>query len=72
MKLRQKTLLIVGGALMSLTAVLYATSFAIVLNRYQQVEEQEMRLNVIRTLEALQNELETLQVTSTDYSAWDD
>ncbi|KGF72200.1 hypothetical protein DO97_11660 [Neosynechococcus sphagnicola sy1] len=57
---------------MSLTAVLYATSFAIVLNRYQQVEEQEMRLNVIRTLEALQNELETLQVTSTDYSAWDD
>ena len=72
MKLRNKTLLIAGIALVGLTVVLYVFAVTILLNGFVIIEEQNTRENVERTLTAVSDELTNLSSINRDYASWDD
>ncbi|VVB54055.1 Methanogenesis regulatory histidine kinase FilI [uncultured archaeon] len=72
MKLRRKTLLIIGVTFLSLFLVVYATSQIILLKSFSELEEQNTRQNVERATNAFQDEIETLKTLSIDWAAWDD
>jgi signal transduction histidine kinase len=72
MSIRTKTLLIVGLTLLSLIAVLYASSHAILLQSYLKLEEEGLIRNVQRAHSPVQDEIAFLQRTSIDYAHWDD
>jgi sensor domain CHASE-containing protein len=72
MALRRKVLLVVGASLAGLIIVLYLISRALLLNSYVNLEEQDVRRNVQRALNNLQNETEALSSTAADWAYWDD
>src|SRR5574341_2261424 len=72
MKLRTKTLLIVGLTLGVVFVVLYAALSSIMQRSFGEVEQQDVQRNVHRALEALQNDLSTLDFTLNDWAPWDD
>lgn len=72
MKLRNKTLLIIVAVLLSLNATLYAIACTILMQGYATVEEETMRQNVQRSLNALKEDLHDLSTTTLAWSAWDD
>jgi sensor domain CHASE-containing protein len=72
MKLRPKTLLIVGLTLGVVFVVLYAALSRIMRRSFGAVEEQDVQRNVHRALEALQSDLNTLDFTLNDWAPWDD
>lgn len=71
MKLRRKTLLIVGIAILCLNAVLYAVSELHLLRNFQNLEAQYVRQDVVRALDTLSNEFSRLNTIAQDYSEWD-
>lgn len=71
MKLRRKTLLIVGIAILCLNAVLYAVSELHLLRNFQDLEAKYVRQDVVRALDTLSNELSRLNTIAQDYSEWD-
>ncbi|MBD1936610.1 response regulator [Microcoleus sp. FACHB-68] len=72
MKLRKKTLLIVGAALITLNAVLYATASTILLRDFQRLEEQGVRKDLARAVNTLGDEISKLNTIVQDQAAWDD
>lgn len=72
MTLRKKTLLIIGVTLVGLIVILYGTASTIVLNSFNNLEAQTTRRNVERAVNALQDSLTTLELTTKDYAEWDD
>ncbi len=72
MQLRKKTLLIIGAALISLILVLYATASTILLHDFQNLEAQYVRQDVARALDALDDDLSSLDTSAQDYAEWDD
>ncbi|WP_445246786.1 response regulator [Microcoleus sp. OTE_8_concoct_300] len=72
MQLRKKTLLIIGAALISLIMVLYATASTILLHDFHNLEAQYVRQDVARALDALDEELSSLNTSAQDYAEWDD
>ncbi len=72
MKLRQKTLLIISAALVSLIGVLYATAAFILYNDFHQLEVQDIQQDVIRALNALDANLANLDTLAQDHAKWDD
>lgn len=72
MKLRMKTLIIVGVMIVSMVAALYGVSQIILLNSFEELEEQYASENVERALAALSDELSVLDDTTYDWAAWDD
>lgn len=72
MKLRQKTLLIIGATLAGLTSVLYVTSSTILLGSLKKAEEQEARQVVKGVLSVFSQTEDDLNSRFTDWSAWDD
>lgn len=72
MKLRQRTLLMIGVALLSLVGVLYATSSTILLGNVARLEAEDTRRNVHRSLDAFQQEIDKLNFTVRDWAEWDD
>ncbi|HLO48012.1 MAG TPA: CHASE4 domain-containing protein [Kamptonema sp.] len=72
MKLRHKTLLIIGATLAGLTSVLYVTSSTILLGSLKKAEEQEARQVVKGVLSVFSQTEEDLNARFTDWSAWDD
>lgn len=72
MKLRTKTLLIVGLTLGVVFIILVAALSGIMRRSFGAVEEQDVQRNVHRALEALQNDLNTLDFTLNDWAPWDD
>lgn len=72
MNLREKTLVIIGITLVGLVTILYAASQAIIMNSFAELEEQTTRQDVKRVLNALSNDLATLDSTTYDWAAWDD
>ncbi len=72
MKLRKKTLIIVGMTIISLVTILYAASQTILLDSFVKLEEQDTRQNVERVLSALSSEFSNLDVFTSDWAAWDD
>ncbi|MEG4410971.1 response regulator [Microcoleus sp. C2C3] len=72
MQLRKKTLLIIGAALISLIMVLYATASTILLHDFHNLEAQYVRQDVGRALDALDEDLLSLNISAQDYAEWDD
>lgn len=72
MTLRSKTLFIVGITLLGLIGVLYITSTTILLGGFARVEEQNTRRNVQRALDAYTDEIAKIDITTHDWSAWND
>lgn len=72
MSLRRKTLVIIGVVLASLVVLLVALSQTVLLDSFRQLEEREMRQNVLRAVNALDEELATLNTSCADYAYWDD
>lgn len=72
MKLRNKTLLIIVAVLLSLNAGLYAIASTILMQGYIKIEEEMMRQNVQRSLNAINEELNDLSETTLAWASWDD
>lgn len=72
MKLRQKTLLLIGLTLTGLVGILYATLSTIFRSSFAELEERNAHQNMRRVQEAVFEELETLNRTTADYAKWDD
>ncbi|MGL5065554.1 MAG: CHASE4 domain-containing protein, partial [Microcoleus sp.] len=72
MQLRKKTLLIVAAALICLILALWATASTILLHDFRNLEAQSVRQEVARALDALDDNLATLDTSARDYAAWDD
>ncbi|HEX5691655.1 MAG TPA: CHASE4 domain-containing protein, partial [Roseiflexaceae bacterium] len=70
--LRTRTLLIVLTTLLGLIVVLYLPVRFLLLDSYLSIEEQDVRNNTERALNALADELSALSRTAGDYAAWDD
>jgi PAS domain S-box-containing protein len=72
MKLRTKTLVMIGAALLSLIVVLYATASTILLHNFHDLEAQYVYQDVARALDALDDDLSDLNTSARDYAEWDD
>ncbi|MDF0552751.1 CHASE4 domain-containing protein [Kamptonema sp. UHCC 0994] len=72
MKLRHKTLLIIGATLAGLTSVLYITSSTILLRSLKKAEEQEARQVVNGVLSVFGQTEDDFNSRFADWSAWDD
>ncbi len=69
--LRNKTLLIVCLTLAGLIVVLYGLSRTVLLRNFASLESAGTQRNVERAVSALENDLDSLDETVSDYSAWD-
>jgi signal transduction histidine kinase len=72
MTLRQKTLLTIGLTLVGLIVVLYFIAVVLTQDRLTSLEQQITRQNIERVVNAMQDDLASLDVTTEDYAAWDD
>ncbi|GAB4422026.1 MAG: hypothetical protein Fur0044_19840 [Anaerolineae bacterium] len=72
MTLRTKTLLVIGVTLLGLIALLYITGSAIWLDSFASLEEQITGQNVRRAVNAIFDDLKTLDALAGDYAEWDD
>lgn len=61
MTLRQKTLLIIAATLIGLLVLLYAAFDATLIRRFEALEEQNTRINVIRLLSTISGQLTDLE-----------
>ena len=72
MSLRRKTLLIVGMTLVGLCLALYLFARTAVLNRFAQLERQEIQQDLDRVSKSIANEYDLLATTARDDSQWDE
>lgn len=72
MKLRKRTLLIIGATLALLIVFLYATSSVILTKGFARVEEQDTQKNVQRVTEAISDDISALNGVAGDWAAWDE
>jgi len=72
MTLRQKTLWLVGGALVGLLVLLLSVSSTILLKGFTDLEAEGVEKNLTRLNKLLSQELDNLSVEARDYAAWDD
>jgi len=72
MKLHKKTLLIIGAALISLIVVLYTTASFILIHNFHNLETESVHQDVVRAMEALEDDLSTLDAIAQDHAKWDD
>jgi signal transduction histidine kinase len=69
--LRAKTLLIIVITLLGLIVVLYLPLRIILLGSFLSLEQQDIQQHVERAANALQDDIATLDQTTTDYAGWD-
>ena len=72
MRLRTKTLLVIGATLVGLVGVLYATSSTILLRSLTRAEEHNARQVVKGTINIFAETGNDLSVTAVDWAKWDD
>lgn len=72
MKLRKKTLIISGIALACLILIVLAISTIVIMNSYIELEKKYAEKNVIRVINALEDDISTLDTFVYDWAAWDD
>ena len=72
MKLRRKTLLIVGAVLIALNVVLYATSSVLLLRNVHKLEESYVLQDIEHVEQAIATEFASLSTIAQDYAEWDD
>ena len=70
--LRTKTLIILATTLAGLLLIAYIPLRLIVLESFITLEQQSVRQNVERAANALEDDLATLERTTSDYANWDD
>jgi PAS domain S-box-containing protein len=68
MSLRRKTIIILGLTILSLIAILFAVSQAILLNSFTNLENRETHIGLGRVLQSLDSELERLDGRAYDYA----
>lgn len=72
MTLRQKTLLTIGLTLLCSIAVLYILLSTILLDRFAELERQDVQQKVVQVQNALSDNLTKLRFTIRDWAEWDD
>jgi PAS domain S-box-containing protein len=72
MRIRNKTLAILGITFIFLFAFLIVTTEQIMGSSYEELEEKEVGQNVARASEALGAKVNSLAIIACDYGAWDD
>lgn len=72
MTLRVKTLAITALTLGTLLVLLYLTARVILLDNYNQLEEQKVTRDMKRTVSALDNNISNLRDFTGDWAGWDD
>ncbi|HUS69260.1 MAG TPA: diguanylate cyclase [Anaerolineae bacterium] len=72
MTLRNKTMAILGAAILALMALLYVSSRTILLDSFARLEDEATRRDVQRVLNAVDNQLRELDTTTDDWAGWDD
>lgn len=72
MRLRNRTLSIIGLTLAGLIVILYGTSRVILLDGFARLEDHDVRRNVGRALSALGDRLASLDAVVEDWATWDD
>ncbi|MGD1902496.1 MAG: response regulator [Geitlerinemataceae cyanobacterium] len=72
MKLRRKTLLIVGAVLIALNVVLYATSSILLLRSVHALEDSYVLQDIEHVEQAIDTEFDSLSTIAQDYAEWDD
>jgi len=72
MKIRGKTLIIIGVTVICLIGLLHVVATTVITNTVARLEEQATSQNVDRFVGALSHELDNLNSTARDYASWDD
>ena len=72
MSLRVKSLLVTAATMATLLVVFLVLTRFIITESYTRLEQQDTAEHVARAVNALTNELETLNRTDNDYAGWDD
>jgi sensor domain CHASE-containing protein len=72
MTLSKKILIVVGFTFLFVVGVLYAITSNIVLGSFVKLEEQNVRTNVKRVHNALQDKLAELDATAGDWAPWNE
>ncbi|VXD24628.1 putative two-component hybrid sensor and regulator [Planktothrix serta PCC 8927] len=72
MKLRKKTLLIIGAALIGLIVAMYITASMLLVHDFRHLESQYVRQDVVRALNAINDDLDSLDLIAQDQAKWDD
>ncbi|HWR26128.1 MAG TPA: response regulator [Methanosarcina sp.] len=72
MKIREKTLAIVGVTLIFLFTLLVIATDEIVGNSFEQLENKEVSKNIGRATAAMDSKVEALGTVLRDYAAWED
>lgn len=72
MKLRQKTLLVIGATLVGMVGMFYVAASTILLRAIEQAEQQSNRQTTQGVLNMLTQEKEDFNQRFTDWAAWDD
>ena len=72
MTLRKKTITIIGLTFFCITAILLTISLIITREGFTDIEHKEIRKDVERSMNVIENEISRLDETAHDYAAWDD
>lgn len=72
MSLKNKTLLVICGALILLIFLLYISSQKIILEGFSRLEETEIQVNVQRATNGLSDKITSINITLKDWAYWDD
>lgn len=72
MSLHKKTIFVAVITLFIATIILFVASQSILLRSYEQLEEQDTAQNVQRAINAIHNDIMTLNVKTRDWAWWDD
>ena len=72
MKLRKKTLMIIGAALIGLIVAMYISASLLLVHDFSQLESQYVRQDIIQALNAINDDLDSLDLIAQDQAKWDD
>lgn len=72
MRIRLKTLIIVGGAVIVLGFIIYGVSQTVLIKGFLEIEEQMIEKDVRRAVNSLYDDIYVIDSTNYDWSAWDD
>ncbi len=72
MRIRTRTLVLIGGMTAVLLAIVYAISAFLFLGRFARLERREALRGLEQARNALSNELDEMSVFNHDWAAWDD
>lgn len=72
MTIRKKILYTIGTTCVILIIIVYATTHLFLLGRFAEFEEQTIHLNLQRVLDALDNDISSLNNEVNDWASWDD